>query len=416
MSRSLIARLNVTVERFEWSGRNTHRARVRAAMALASRIEQIGDEIVVIVAHSHGGNVALAAARLAPLTDRARALVALGTPFLTSGKQVERLPSLVVTLGAGGIVSSILAVIGVVPPAFPLALGGLASFHLAANLYSLISRYRLPAEALDAMVGFAEDQFAPVDREEDVFVPASFEPAQAPTYRGHRRDFAAVSTEIVAYPSDEAGSALAVGQFVGMLSGALARVLNAITRGMSLSVWVVISSVVIGLIGLLVVAVAAIPVLAFVEAGDLPTALDRLLAMRDAEWSFEDNPAFDLAESVFPGWIQQVRDRMGKSLPAVWPIVRVVALVVVAPLVILSLLFAMLLIEALTIGFDGASFIWRHPITAVSVPVGRSHVSLLPVPSIGSGGLAHGHLTTSPEAVGAVADAVDRLLTAAGST
>src|SRR5436190_15445060 len=54
---------DVLIEKFVWSGYNSHRARFDAARELASFVAECGepypDRPVAFVAHSHGGNVAL---------------------------------------------------------------------------------------------------------------------------------------------------------------------------------------------------------------------------------------------------------------------------------------------------------------------------------------------------------------------
>jgi hypothetical protein len=69
----------VTFDAPQWSGDNSHEARVTAAAELASHLRKRPAQLVI--AHSHGGNVALNA--LASNADsRTRALVCLNTPFL----------------------------------------------------------------------------------------------------------------------------------------------------------------------------------------------------------------------------------------------------------------------------------------------------------------------------------------------
>lgn len=76
---------------FSWSGENSHRARLRAAADLAAKLDSLADHAgatsdaplaVNIVAHSHGGNVALES--LCRLNERVRIrrLVMLGTPLI----------------------------------------------------------------------------------------------------------------------------------------------------------------------------------------------------------------------------------------------------------------------------------------------------------------------------------------------
>jgi len=68
---------------FEWSGANSHRARVGAAQRLREVLLLIGDKRVTVVAHSHGGNVALLAIHGIPALDEPPQLVTLGTPFIS---------------------------------------------------------------------------------------------------------------------------------------------------------------------------------------------------------------------------------------------------------------------------------------------------------------------------------------------
>jgi len=71
---------------FEWSGRNTHKARVKAGYELASHIRRLRKRYPVcrhfIVAHSHGGNVALLAHKHLPEGFHALGVATLGTPFV----------------------------------------------------------------------------------------------------------------------------------------------------------------------------------------------------------------------------------------------------------------------------------------------------------------------------------------------
>lgn len=78
----------LTVANFEWSGENSHAARNAAAAALFELVLQLHQSCrearICIIAHSHGGNVALYAARrmTQELADQI-VLVTWGTPFLT---------------------------------------------------------------------------------------------------------------------------------------------------------------------------------------------------------------------------------------------------------------------------------------------------------------------------------------------
>ena len=79
--------------KFQWSGENSHSERVKAARKLADSVEALASKFkasatvpldVVLVAHSHGGNVALEALRNWPTNARLCSLVLLGTPFIVS--------------------------------------------------------------------------------------------------------------------------------------------------------------------------------------------------------------------------------------------------------------------------------------------------------------------------------------------
>jgi hypothetical protein len=69
-----------------WSGANSIRARHQAAESLASRLDACATEDdgpIMVVAHSHGGNVAMKALNLVdPATLRQLRIVTLATPFL----------------------------------------------------------------------------------------------------------------------------------------------------------------------------------------------------------------------------------------------------------------------------------------------------------------------------------------------
>jgi hypothetical protein len=71
---------------FNWSGKNTTSARVRAGIGLARHLRRVRRSNLgakqVVIAHSHGGNIALYARRRMNLQDVA--MVTLGTPFIRS--------------------------------------------------------------------------------------------------------------------------------------------------------------------------------------------------------------------------------------------------------------------------------------------------------------------------------------------
>jgi pimeloyl-ACP methyl ester carboxylesterase len=69
---------------FRWSGGNDHEARLKAASDLAHRLEGLAAAFpttrFLLVGHSHGGNVALAAMKAIPAAQRV-GVVCLATPF-----------------------------------------------------------------------------------------------------------------------------------------------------------------------------------------------------------------------------------------------------------------------------------------------------------------------------------------------
>jgi pimeloyl-ACP methyl ester carboxylesterase len=76
--------------RHQWSGHNTFRARNEAAAALATELKRLGDSFprarLFIIAHSHGGNVALKALT-SEIIQSVGGVVCLATPVLTARKR-----------------------------------------------------------------------------------------------------------------------------------------------------------------------------------------------------------------------------------------------------------------------------------------------------------------------------------------
>lgn len=95
--RSLRAAAPTWIEPFVWSGRNTLGARTDAAKALRAHLQQLLERFPrahhAVVAHSHGGNVALMALADEALAKRMLGVVTLGTPFL-SARVIEDDPPL----------------------------------------------------------------------------------------------------------------------------------------------------------------------------------------------------------------------------------------------------------------------------------------------------------------------------------
>jgi hypothetical protein len=101
---------DVQTERFQWGGANTFKSRIEAAERLADRLRELANDDVVIIAHSHGGNVARMASALAGAARGRRSLIALGTPFVTVDRRRRPVLSylgLVVSTFAGGCVGLI---------------------------------------------------------------------------------------------------------------------------------------------------------------------------------------------------------------------------------------------------------------------------------------------------------------------
>jgi len=87
-----ILRAGLSYDDFSWSGENTHHARLAAGRKLAQSLDDLAQRLkastgaplfVNLVAHSHGGNVALEAIRHVGDAVRVRRLVCLGTPLFS---------------------------------------------------------------------------------------------------------------------------------------------------------------------------------------------------------------------------------------------------------------------------------------------------------------------------------------------
>jgi len=82
---------SVAIHPFQWSGKNSHSARLRAADRLAGFLN---DQLAAhphaqhhVVAHSHGGNVVLYALRDSDLRAAVASVVFLGTPFISVSRR-----------------------------------------------------------------------------------------------------------------------------------------------------------------------------------------------------------------------------------------------------------------------------------------------------------------------------------------
>ena len=94
LRRGLENRLRVTFREFAWTGANTHAARIEAGDRLARFIrdghEQDPGAQHFLVAHSHGGNVALYAMRDPAAAGIVNGIVTLGTPFIHARRRDPR--------------------------------------------------------------------------------------------------------------------------------------------------------------------------------------------------------------------------------------------------------------------------------------------------------------------------------------
>jgi len=70
--------------RFDWSGGNSHQARLCAAQELRKyvRSDEIGEGPIFLIAHSHGGNVALKAISDNEIQRKVKGVICLATPFI----------------------------------------------------------------------------------------------------------------------------------------------------------------------------------------------------------------------------------------------------------------------------------------------------------------------------------------------
>lgn len=135
-------------QKFTWSGCNSHRARSRATDALVACLETEAraypDARQALVAHSHGGNLAVRAAqRIHESSDRDIQVVTLATPFIYAAK--ARFPRSVMYVAAGN--AFILLIVGFneifqgweggpgTPKVMFLVLSGLVLVHLVGFVY-----------------------------------------------------------------------------------------------------------------------------------------------------------------------------------------------------------------------------------------------------------------------------------------
>ncbi|NOD35610.1 MULTISPECIES: triacylglycerol lipase [unclassified Ruegeria] len=114
------ADVNAEFKRFQWTGRNSSKDRQEAAKELAEAIAPVldtGAQEVVLIGHSHGGNVALqAATHLNQKQRKCLRFCCLATPFLGSSRRFdawdyfERLPEIIRDNIHLAIVASVMAI------------------------------------------------------------------------------------------------------------------------------------------------------------------------------------------------------------------------------------------------------------------------------------------------------------------
>jgi hypothetical protein len=148
--------------RYAWTGRNSHEARTAAALKLRAELkERIARNATakhVVIAHSHGGNVALMA-----IDDELRGtlhgVACLATPFIVASKRDWGVDE--ASLAAGALITAIGVVFGLaywlLPPTLaPVArfmIGIAAAMLLAYVLTSLLSRIEPFTNQLLALLG-----------------------------------------------------------------------------------------------------------------------------------------------------------------------------------------------------------------------------------------------------------------------
>jgi hypothetical protein len=78
---------DLVIERFPWSGANRNLDRIEAGKKLAGvlwqNIERYPDAAHLVIAHSHGGNIALYALNDAHLQEKLTGIICMNTPFIS---------------------------------------------------------------------------------------------------------------------------------------------------------------------------------------------------------------------------------------------------------------------------------------------------------------------------------------------
>jgi hypothetical protein len=169
----------VTFESFTWSGKNSHTARMKAAESLAARlkeqIEKSPHARKIIIAHSHGGNIALYALKILKEQASNFQLITLATPFLNTEKRkvplkiesyVIRLtilffafPALILVLAAGYLLNPLHHLNGRTLTIGFIAISYLLLISFTKNIHAKLQRaaVKLPARLEDIMSDFSFD-------------------------------------------------------------------------------------------------------------------------------------------------------------------------------------------------------------------------------------------------------------------
>lgn len=200
-----------TVHSFTWSGGNSHLARSRAAVELASFLKTLRSETapngLAVIAHSHGGNVALhAVRRLAPGSRRVK-LVTLATPFLfAASTKPARSEAVVLVAAAVAAVAILFAV--VVGPEAPMGSPLTIPSGVAALL--VLAVRALSWVAARHVHGLAGDDAAVSSLVSSIQVPAADESTGEDLL-------------VIRAADDEAGGLLTFAQFSGWMGFTIAR-------------------------------------------------------------------------------------------------------------------------------------------------------------------------------------------------
>lgn len=110
---------NVTFHRFQWSGGNSHHARIQASKELAAYLSSLNQDKTggrcFVVTHSHGGNVAMMALKNSILNGAVQKIVCLATPFIhCSARGIQAAANKLGTILAFSCFFSIFIYIGLV--------------------------------------------------------------------------------------------------------------------------------------------------------------------------------------------------------------------------------------------------------------------------------------------------------------